>query len=272
MKKIFAFLIVILATVNLYSQGIRTSVYDAPVVGVKLGLNHSTFRYSDPNLKSLPHELFIRPNVGVFFELHLNQNFSLAPELFLYNRGHLTKYIYETDYNVTYQVKSRYFTFRMPFCYRVNFYNAENVKPFLVLAPSCNLLLGGNINLTQPNLPISNVDIAIGNANMRRHDFSLFLGGGSQFYIDCGSFFLVTKVEIGYNIGLTNSFSNMEIEDVSKSENINAYNITGVRKIHNVEFNITLGIPLQLIRDACWNADMNYKKRNVRTQRDDSLF
>ena len=65
MKKIFAFLIVILATVNLYSQGIRTSVYDAPVVGVKLGLNHSTFRYSDPNLKSLPHELFIRPNVGV---------------------------------------------------------------------------------------------------------------------------------------------------------------------------------------------------------------
>lgn len=272
MKKIFTFLIVILASLNLYSQGFRTDIYDAPIVGVKLGLNHSTFKYSDPNLISLPHNLLISPNVGLFFQIHLNRNISVAPELFLYNRGHLTKYVYETDYDVTYKVRSRYFTCRMPIRYRLNFYNAENVKPFLVVAPSYNLLLGGNINLTQPNLPIDEVDIAIGDANMRRHDFSLFLGGGSQFYIDCGSFFLVTKVEIGYNIGITNSFSDMEIEENSKPLNVNAYNITGERKIHNIEFNVTLGIPLQFYRDACWNAGTNYKKKSVRTHDDDSLF
>lgn len=272
MKKIFTFLIVILATINMYSQGRINNVYDAPAVGIKLGLNHSTFKYNDPNLKSLPHNLFISPNIGAFFELHLNSSFYIAPELFLYNRGHLTQYIYETDYNVTYKVRSRYFTARIPICYRINLSDAENVKPFLTVAPSCNLLLGGNISLSQPNLPISEVDIAIGRANMRRHDFSVFFGCGSQFYIDCGSFFLVTKVELGYNVGLTNSFSDMEIEEYSKPENINAYNITGERKIHNVELNITFGIPLDFYRDACWNASINYKKRSVRTHDDDSLF
>ena len=89
---------------------------------------------------------------------------------------------------------------------------------------------------------------------MRRHDFSIFLGGGSQFYINLGAFYLVTKVELGYNIGLSNSFSDMEINESIKAGNVNAYNITGKRKIHNIEFNVTLGIPLKFLHDACWNA------------------
>lgn len=272
MKKTFVFLIVIMTAMNIHGQSIRGNVYDAPAVGLKVGGNHSTFRYSDHNLASLPHNTFINPNIGAFFEMHLSSGFSIAPELFLYNRGHLTQYVYETDYKVTYKVRSKYLTLRLPFCYRANFDDAENVKPFLVVAPSYNLLIGGNINLTQPGLPISEVDIPIGNANMRRHDFSVFIGGGSQFYIDCGDFHLVTKIEIGYNVGLTNSFSDMEIKESSKPGNVYAYNITGERKIHNIELNVTLGLPLLFFRDACWNASLNYKKRSVRTYNDDSLF
>ena len=260
MKKIFIFLIVISATLNLHSQSEITRRYTAPAIGLKIGLNHSTFKYTDPNLQALPHNLHINPNFGLFVEFHLNDHFSIAPEFFLYNRGHLTKYVYEGNYNVTYEVNSKYFTTRIPVYYRFNLVRQKNIKPFLVIAPSYNHLLGGNISLHQPDLSISEASVDIGSANMRQQDFSFFFGAGTQFNINCGDFSLVTKVELGYNVGLTNSFSDHEINENSKAENINAYNITGERKIRNIELNVTVGLPLKFSHDnACWEC----KKREA---------
>lgn len=268
MKKILFLAIMIISTICLYSQNSQDKPYTAPIIGIKGGINHSTFKYNDPNLKSVPHNLFINPNIGIFCEFNLNKYFNIATEFFWYSRGSLTEYTYENNYNVRYRVNSNYLTMRIPIYYRFNMTNKENIKPFLIVAPSYNHLLGGNIHLSQPGLSISEVNINIGQANMNRHDFSLFFGCGSQFYIKCERFYILTKLELGYNAGLTNSFSKMEIEESSISTNVHAYNITGKRHINNVEFNISIGIPLKFTRDACYECNDKYKTYNKkRTKR-----
>lgn len=260
MKKTFALLIIIFATLKLQCQVGVEERYTATTLGLKIGLNHSTFKYTDSNLKSLPHDIFINPNIGAFIELYISDNLFIAPELFLYNRGHLTHYVYEKNFNVTYKVRSRYFTTRVPIYYRFNISRDDNFKLFLTAAPSYNLLLGGKIDLYQPGIPVSKANINIGRANMRQQDFSIFFGCGGQFYINYRNFSVVTKIEFGYNLGLTNSFSDMEISELSKAENTNAYNITGERKINNIEFNVTIGIPLKFSHnDACWGIKRDKK-------------
>lgn len=267
MKKTIAFLFIFLTATELFCQVNSEERYTAPTLGLKIGVNHSTFKYSDSNLESMPHNLFVNPNIGAFLELYINDNLFVAPEVFLYNRGHLSKYIYEDKFNVTYKVSSRYVTARLPIYYRFSKHHIRNINPFVVVAPSYNHLLGGHIDLHQPELSVSEVSINIGNANMRQQDFSVFFGCGCQFYINYGDFSIVTKAELGYNVGLTNSFSDMEINEVSHGENTNAYNITGVRKINNIEFNVTIAIPLKFSHcDACWgnNSSNKSKKNNKR--------
>lgn len=271
MKKILFLATMIISTICLHSQNKQDKPYKAPIIGIKGGINHSAFKYNAPDLKSVPHSLYINPNAGIFCEFNLNDYFNIAAEFFMYNRGFLAKYVYENNYNVKYEVNSKYFTTRIPVYCHLKMINKESIKPFIMMAPSYNYLLGGDINLSQPGLSISNVNINIGQANMNQHDFSLFFGGGCKFYIHYSSFSIVTKLELGYNVGLTNSFSKMEIEENSISTNVNAYNITGKRRIDNVEFNISIGIPLKFTHDACYECNDKYrtysKKRTKKVKR-----
>ena len=259
MKKIFLYLCLFLASMNVFAQ--NTNKHDV-TLGIKAGLNHSTFIYTDKNLKSLPNNIFIRPDIGLFAEVFINDNTSLAPEVFLYSKGNLTKYQYEGYYNVTYTVKTKYIATRVPVYYYYQTFtkSGHNIRPFnknlnttrlfVVFAPGINYLLGGNISLTQPGLPIDEVNINVGKANMNNVDFSIFIGAGGSFTNSS----LTSKVELGYNIGLINSFSQMEINESSNSTNIHAYNITGKRFNHNIELNISIGIPMKVgksVNDAC---------------------
>lgn len=265
MKKILILIITLIASLNIHGQtkNMLHDRYTASVIGIKAGINHSYFKYTAKDLKSISHELLLNPNIGISFEYYINNNISLAPELFLYNRGNVTKYDYENIYKVTYQVKTRYITTRLPIYFRFNPASTPDVKPFVIAALSYNHLLGGNINLTQPNLPIDKVNIDVGKANMRQQDLSIFLGIGSQFYINCGYFSLATKLEFGYNMGLSNSFSEMEINENSTPTNVHAYNITGKRRINNLEFNIYLGLPIKFSNDECSEFNRTYPTYSI---------
>lgn len=272
MRKILLCLLVILSTIEINAQ-INSSKKqshkgNAIGIGFMAGINHSTFTYSEYHLKSLPNNLLLRPNIGFFVNIPINKEISIAPSLSLYNKGTLTKYIYEQTYDVIYTAKSRYFSVRIPIYYYINkrlnskydvkpFYNAYNsVQPFIVIAPSYNYLLGGNINLSQPQLPIEDVSVNIGKANMNIHDICIFLGGG----ISLNKFSLHTKLEIGYNIGIINNFSDMEINETAQSYNINAYNINGKRFNHNIELNIYISLPIRTPDKECKECNKRYPK------------
>lgn len=273
MKKIFIYIFIFFASINVYAQRNHKQVGS---FGVKAGLNHSTFIYTDKNLKPLPNNIFIRPDLGVYVEAFINDNLSLAPEVFLYNKGNLTTYVYENNYDVTYKVKTRYLTTRLPLYYYFQTYlkseskvrpfvrTEKSIKLFLVCAPSIDYLLGGNISLTQPGLPINEVNINVGKANMHNIDFSMFIGCGYSFI---NSEF-ISKIELGYNFGLINSYSEMEKIENSQSTNIHAYNITGKRFNRNIELNVSFGIPIKVkkkdTKDACNGSYNGFQLNNKR--------
>lgn len=253
MKRIFALFAVILISAETHCQTYLEKRYTAPTLAIKVGLGHSSFRYSDHNMQSMPHNIFVNPNIGACLDIYLDDNLFVAPELSLYTRGHLSEYLYEELFSVSYMVRARYIAARIPVYYRFSKPYRMDRCPFLVVAPSYCRLLGGNICLNQPGLSVSEVRIDIGNANMRPYDFCLFLGCGYQRFFNCGDFSVVLKAEMGYNWGLANTFSDLEMQEISHGMNTNAYNITGTRKINSVEFNVAIGIPLRFSNsNACW--------------------
>ena len=272
MKKIYICLLIVLLTLGTNAQTShkkRHNHKNNPIsIGLMAGVNHSTFIYNEAHLKPLPNNLFLRSNLGLFVDIPINEKLSIAPTFSLYSKGSLTKYVYEQNHNVTYTVKSKFLSTRIPIYYyfdkRLNtkddirpFLKTSNeIRPFVVIAPSYNYLLGGNINLSQPGLPIENVDINIGKANMNTHDLCVFLGGG----ISIKRFSLHSKVELGYNIGLINSYSKMEINETSLSSNINAYNINGKRFNHNIELNIYISLPIKKTDKECEECNKKYPK------------
>lgn len=274
MKKTFLYICLLFTSLNVFAQNANNR---AVSIGLKGGLNHSTFIYTDKNLKSLPNNIFIRPDIGLFAEFFIKDDISLAPEVSLFNSGNLTKYQYGNNYNVTYTVRTRYIATRIPVYYYYHTYTKagyKNIEPFnkhkneirlfIVCAPGINSLLGGDINLEQAGLPIDNVNINVGKANMNNIDLSIFFGTGCSF--NQSSF--LTKIELGYNLGLINSFSKMERLENSQPTNIHAYNITGKRFNRNIELNVSFGIPIKVkkkdTKDACNGSYNGFQLNNKR--------
>lgn len=271
MKIIYIYIFLVLIALetnaqNNFSTKQRYMEQNNVSVGIMAGINHSNFIYNENHLKSLPNNLFLRFNFGLFIDIPINKSVSISPTFSLCQKGTLVKYNYEQNYNITYTVKSKYFSTKIPIYYYIitklqshndvrPYYNIHNdIKPFIVIAPSYNYLCGGNISLTQPNLPIEEVNINIGKANMAQHDLCIFIGGGVCMNI----FLLSTKFEFGYNIGIINNYSKMEIQGTSHSNNIHAYYINGKRFNHNLEFNIHIGIPIKKTKEGCKECNKRY--------------
>ena len=42
-------------------------------IGIMAGINHSTFTYNENHLKSLPNNLFLRSNIGLYIDIPINK-------------------------------------------------------------------------------------------------------------------------------------------------------------------------------------------------------
>lgn len=226
------------------------------VFGLKTGINSSSFVYSDSHLNTLPKDFLLRADIGAYLELPISKFLSVSPQVLLSSKGSSTSYIYENEYDVSYTVKSRYISMRLPINIRIPVRALNNNEFNLFFAPCYNYLLGGTIALSQPGLPISDVNINLGSANMRSEDISIFFGGGYRFRINFTHLTLITKFELGYNMSITNNFSDMELNQSSTPTNIHSYNDVGERYNRNLEFNVSIGIPIRLGRSEC--TDFNH--------------
>lgn len=215
-------------------------INDNVLFGIKGGVNFPRLYFRDGNLQSLPHDFLVYPNVSVFVEFKLFSRHTLGVELNCQQRGGATTYIYETDYKVTYKIRARYISLRLPMTYY--FFNSQTIAPYLFLAPDFGYAYNGDIFLTQPGLPISEVSVSINDSNIRRFNFGAVAGIGVRKNANLNNWTVVLKADLALNWGHLNSFSPAEENDTATPTNVHAYNSQGKRLITGVELNLSIGI------------------------------
>lgn len=225
--------------------------HTAPVLGLKGGFSLAKMKYNDDFIKDLSFSNQTRPDIGVFFEMPFCKYFSMEADLLIAGKGVHTKYTYKEDYNVDYKMRSTYGDIRLLF---IGKYPLKYVTPYIFAAPALSMRMGGTIDLEQRGLEIPFASTEIGDANLAKVDFSVYGGIGVQKIFDFTDFSLVTKVEIGYNFGLLNTYSQKELDDEAVPLNVYAYNAP-VKDRFNRCFEIlfSIGIPLHFESFNCYD-------------------
>ena len=224
--------------------------------GLKGGINLTGMAYTDWHLSELPQQMPLRPVGGIIMDIPLSQSFSIAPEIMYVERGMKTTYTHYSNYEVQYEIHSRYMDLRVPFLVGLNI--TSWMQPYLVAGVDAGWLLGGKIHLHQPDLPCPDATILIGKANMRSLYAGAFGGAGIRFFRTLNGQKTQLKIDATYNFDFVDTFTDLEYTDDAHPINVNAYNITGKRFPKGIE--ITVGITLPIFpdkNDACYSFSKN---------------
>lgn len=269
MKKSILFLFCILACGQLFAQrsttrGNRFAITNskAVIIGLKGGVDMADMSYTLSALKSLNKDMYLRPAGGVFVEFPVTRSFAIGADIMYQGRGVKLNYFNGGDerYPVNYQISSNYVDLRIPFTYR--FLTDKMINPYVFLAPDFSMLTGGTISLDQKSNLSGEEDmnqtIDIGDANMRPYSISAIAGVGARMNLNFSEFAIVVKLDVAYNLGLVNTYSDKEMNHGFGNQpynenivNINAYTEIGERFNRGLEVMLSVGLPLKFMRDAC---------------------
>lgn len=255
-KKILLFLFMLHVFQTLSAQEVQLPSYALKVnynekmfFGLKGGINMPRLYYTNKHLQDLPHNFMISPSVGAFVELPFSTVLSVAFELNYQQRGGATSYIYEQNYNVSYQFDAHYISIRFP----VNCYIPihPSVRPYLFFGPDMGYVVGGKIALSQPELEISGSEVVINNSNVNRVYFGVLCGAGLRFNVELPHSTLVIKTDAALNWGLSDTFSKAEHDDTATPTNVNAYYIHDKRLSRGLEIHLSIGYIPYIKDDIC---------------------
>lgn len=225
-------------------------------LGLKGGVNFAGMAYTDWHLSELPQQMPLRPVGGIFVDIPLSKHFGLAPEIMYVERGMKTTYFHYSNYEVQYEIHSRYVDLRIPFLAGISI--TSWMQPYLVVGVDAGWLLGGNIHLHQPGFPDPDTTIKIGKANMRSFYLGAFGGVGIRFFREINGQKAQLKIDATYNFDFVDTFTDMEHYDEAQPINVNAYNITGKRFPKGIEITLGITIPLRSGEDdACYSFSKN---------------
>ena len=242
-----AFSMEMLGQIRMYNDR-RVMVSKRVSMGVKVGATDAIMEFTDDNLKDLSRTSVIRPVGGIYVEIPVAKFFSVSPEIMFMQRGTTVSYNWE-GYTTDYRLNSRAIDLRIPLQF---YWVASNVfKPYVFFGPDFSYVIGGKINLDQPDGEMGNKEIEIGEANMNKYDVSVMAGIGFRFDINMDKRYLYIKIEGSYNHGLLNTYSQREMDDAVQSANVNAYNVTGKRYNRSFEVMISVGMPFYKKGDMC---------------------
>ncbi len=235
MKRYILFTIIAFASCITIKAQDSLAFQDRVTVGIKTGFAFPDMRYSDGNMDMYHHNAYCRGSFSVFSDIVLWKGLSVRPELTFIGRG--TKLNYQNA--IDYKLKATYFDIRVPIIW--TFLKDYWIQPYVTIAPNLDFALGGKINYDDG---YDSYEIKLSKGNFRPVDFGLFFGAGTQFVVDIKTWKFNVGVELGYNLGLVNTFSKQE-----QYGNINAVNniyedIKGTRKNGGVELSFMVGFPL----------------------------
>lgn len=201
------------------------------VVGARAGIDIFNMRYSSDDVNDIyRHHYGVREQLGVFAEYdYLWKGLAIRADLLYSPRG-----VRLTWQDINYRLRSYYFDIRIPVTY--TFLRDKMIQPYVMFAPNVNFVLGGNSRYsTEHRYYLTELS----KANYRPVDFSLFFGAGVKAPIPIGKQTFYIGGEFGYNLGLCNTFSKMELDNTANAINLPMYEVEGTRKNGGFEVALT---------------------------------
>jgi hypothetical protein len=253
-------------------------------IGVKGGILFNDQIWSNLHVPS--HKFHMGPIGGLvieycpnFHDYPLGGHFTVGLEALFAVRGTNMTYDHEflTSYTQIGVSKNEYHSTlnclegRIPFTFY--FSTQENLKPYVVLAPTFTYVMGGTINWMKSytTWPVGNEDLAetknvyqescdVGEANMRRIDVGIQAGAGIWWRYLTRHYYFIFKLEAAYNYGFMDSFSPQEkLQDdgtVEVQQQLGlgdlTYDPVGTR--HNQSFEVTASVLFPIkkaLKGAC---------------------
>lgn len=200
------------------------------VVGARASLDIFNMRYSSSDLDIYRHHYGVREQLGVFAGYdYLWKGLSARVDLLYSPRG-----VRLSWQDIDYKLRSYYFDIRIPVTY--TFLRDKMIQPYVMFAPNVNFVMGGNVRY---NSTYNYSYTKLSKANFRPVDFSLYFGAGVKVPIEVGNQKLYVGGEFGYNLGLCNTFSKMELNNISNALNLPMYEVNGTRKNGGFEIALT---------------------------------
>lgn len=179
---------------------------------------------------------------GIFVEWNFYGNLSLKPYMNFVGRGVHMKY---SPLYIDYRLKATYFDLRLPVVYSFN--TGSEFEPYMALGPSLNFSAGGKAFYTSGSMINESYSLKLNKGNFKPFDFGVFLGAGFNYPVSLNGFRIKVGAEIGYNLGMIDTFSKAEKNKESIAINLPEYSIQGSRKNHNLSFTLNVTIPLKSI-------------------------
>jgi len=271
-KSIILILLMIFIIDNSIAQGYVFNIFKnarnqdrskAVIVGLKGGYTINYMHFSDKDYNSLDGSTLNKPAYGLYIEIPIKKKLSIAPEVLMMERGMTKKYVWRNEIPTTDIIDAKYVDLRVPVIYR--FLSGVSVKPYVFVAPDIAFCYGGTIDKNydvEPNVLQQNnitdpdaIEIAKSDAVMSQFALSALVGAGVRYDINFQSFSLILKFDLGYNLGLTNTYSKAEKNGTAQLGNVNAYDPERIGKRFNRGFEamLSIGLPLHFSEKGCSN-------------------
>ncbi len=223
MKKIITIIFTTLTILTAQAQQNKIEELK-PIIGIGLcgGINFSKFAYSNSVYNSFDKDKLINPQFGIRSEIYIGKLFSVSPTFLYTNRGE------KISTATNYLLSSKNFDIAIPLS--ITFGHKRIIRPFLSIAPVFEFTKGGIIG-------IEDISTNITKANHSLFSFGVTPSLGLKFFL---SEKMYISLEGGYHLGLSNTYSDMELSGSADALNAGTYTIKGARKNRAPEVMVSL--------------------------------
>ena len=242
MKRIFLLALVSCLACGAFAQNKATdeefgTFNDRLTFGFKGGVNFANMHYTYDRYNDLyDHSVFVRPNFGMFLDIAFNNGLSLRPEFNYIGRG------VKLDWNdINYKMNAFYYDLRMDVVY--TFCRQSKVQPYILIAPTFGMARYGEA--TYESDATGEMSTPLSTGCIRKYDFSGYGALGLNFIIPMTNRDITLGIEAGYNLGLVNTFSEVEVDRNANRLNTSIYQAEEKRYNRGVEVVARLGFPLK---------------------------
>ena len=274
MKKTLLTLVVLMLACQLTAQQYKDKKSgEAIAIGIRAGGNLASYHYTgNADLNALGFDGFmnrVKPVFGLEVEVPLfNGLVYVAPQASFTVRGD-SRLFESTTLNtqVNYRANVNYVEARLPISIAIPV--TKWLKPYVFAAPIFGLALptmgpfASEFTQTSLDNSFPAQTVAVDSSNMAPYDYGVTAGAGLRFTLNLQAFKMVVKLEGGYHLGLRDTWSAQEHNDMAQAVNVNAYNIKGERLNRGIEAALTIAIPLDFhSSDDCFYWSEVEKRKN----------
>ena len=233
-------------------------------VGATFGYHPSTMRMSKLPKMAYTGKPGRHSLVGtIFAEYGFTENIYIRPELGFTGRG--GKINLDMDkmggVNGVYALKATFFDIRIPVLYKFQLEKSK-FEPYAFVAPIFGFTAGGRLSLQENGG--NNYLLKLSKGNMAGAYFALGAGGGVTYPIIIANKICKVGFELGYELGLSDTRSKREKENISSPVNNVNVPVVSPRRLAGFDIRATFSVPLVAIKQLAKGGSSKRSSSNKR--------